>query len=218
MASRKPFPTPPPEPPQAAAKAATFALLLDTAMAIIQADGHIPSVAEVATQAAVSRATAYRYFPSRSALVTSVIHASLGPVRTNSSDNPDGRARVAELFELTFTRFKEYEPQLRAAAQLSLEQWALSRAGQLHEAPYRRGHRVAILAHALAPLQSQLTPALRKRLHHALSVIYGIEPHVILKEVWDLPDKEVERTALWMAHALVEQALRESAATQPADG
>jgi AcrR family transcriptional regulator len=200
-----------PPPPDRGVKAATFRLLLDTAMAIIR-DGHIPSVAEVAVRSKVSRATAYRYFPSRSALVTAVIDASLGPVRTLSSDTPDGRARVRELFVDTFPRFTEFEPQLRAAAQLSLEQWALERAGLLEEEPYRRGHRVRILEHAIAPLAPQLTPALRQRLHRALSVVYGIEPYMILKDIWGLPDREVERVALWMADALIDAALAQSRA------
>lgn len=202
----------PPVPPERGVKAATFKLLLDTAMDIIRLSGHIPSVPEVAVRSKVSRATAYRYFPSRSALVTAVIDSSLGPVRTLASENPDGLQRVRELFVQTFPRFKEFEPQLRAAAQLSLEQWALERAGLLEEEPYRRGHRVRILAHAIKPLAPQLTPALSNRLHHALSVIYGIESYIILKDIWGLPDREVERTALWMANALVEAAVRESAA------
>ena len=212
-AARHP-PAPPsaaPAPPERGVKAATFRLLLDTAMDIIR-DGHIPGVAEVAVRARVSRATAYRYFPSRSALVTAVIESSLGPVRMLASDNPDGRERVHELFRQTFPRFKEFEPQLRAAAQLALEQWAQERAGLLEEEPYRRGHRIRILAHALAPLAPQLRPATRVRLHHALSVVYGIEPYVILKDIWGLADREVERVALWMADALIDAALRESQA------
>ena len=200
----------PPVPPARGVKAATFRLLLDTAMQLINQSGHIPSVAEVAVRAKVSRATAYRYFASRSALVTAVIDSSLGPVRSRASDNPDGRARVHELFEQTFPRFKEFEAQLRAAAQLSLEQWALERAGLLEEEPYRRGHRVHILEHALAPLAPSLAAATRKRLHHALSVVYGIEAFVILKDIWGLPDREVERVALWMADALIDAALREA--------
>jgi AcrR family transcriptional regulator len=211
----------PPAPPERGVKAATFKLLLDTAMELIRGGGHIPSVAEVAARAKVSRATAYRYFPSRSALVTAVIDSSLGPVRTLASDQADGRARVHELFKKTFPRFKEFEPQLRAAAQLSLEQWALERAGLLDEEPYRRGHRVRILEHAIAPLA--LPAPVRDRLHRALSVVYGIEPYVILKDIWGLPDREVERVALWMADALIDAALREAAAatapvTRAADG
>ena len=200
----------PPTPPERGVKAATFRLLLSTAMDIIQQSGHIPSVAEAAARAKVSRATAYRYFPSRSALVTAVIDSSLGPVRKLASDNPSGRERVHELFLQTFPRFKEFEAQLRAAAQLSLEQWALERAGLLEEEPYRRGHRVRILQHAIEPLAPQLRPAVRDRLHHALSVVYGIEPYMILKDIWGLRDREVERTALWMADALIDAALRES--------
>lgn len=204
----------PPAPPERGVKAATFRLLLDTAMDIIREAGHIPSVAEVAVRSKVSRATAYRYFPSRSALITAVIDSSLGPVRTLSSDNPDGRVRVHELFMQTFPRFKEFEPQLRAAAQLALEQWALERAGLLEEEPFRRGHRVRILAHAIAPLAPGLTPAVRDRLHRALSVVYGIEPYIVLKDIWGVSDREVERIALWMADALIDAALRDAAAEQ----
>jgi AcrR family transcriptional regulator len=208
--------TEPPRPPERGVKAATFKLLLDTAMALIQQDGRIPSVAEVAVRSKVSRATAYRYFPSRSALITAVIDTSLGPVRAFASDTPDGRARVHELFRQTFPRFKEFEPQMRAAAQLSLEQWALERAGLLEEEPYRRGHRIRILEHAIAPLAPQLPSAVRDRLHKALSVVYGIEPFIILKDIWGLSDRETERTALWMADALIDAALRDAAsATSP---
>ena len=201
-----------PPPPARGVKAATFKLLLDTAMQLIQADGHIPSVAEVAVRSAVSRATAYRYFPTRSALTTAIIDASLGPVRNTASELANGRERVRELFESTFPRFTEFEPQLRAAAQLSLEQGALERAGLLEEEPYRRGHRIRILEHAIAPLAPELPPAVRDRLHRALSIVYGIEPYIVLKDIWGLPDREVERIALWMADALVDAALRDAAA------
>jgi AcrR family transcriptional regulator len=204
----------PPAPPERGVKASTFKLLLETAMDLIRLDGHIPSVAEVAVRSKVSRATAYRYFASRSALVTAVIDTSLGPVRSLASDLPSGRERVHELFQQTFPRFKEFEPQLRAAAQLALEQWALERAGLLEEEPYRRGHRVRILEHAIAPMAPQLPVAVRDRLHRALSVVYGIEPYVILKDIWGLPDREVERTALWMADALIDAALRDAAGPQ----
>lgn len=213
--SKTALPPPPAAPaaPSRGVKAATHGLLLRTAMDLIQETGRVPSVAEVGVRCGVSRATAYRYFPSRSALTAAVIETSLGPVRTLSSDNPDGRERVRELFSETFPRFREFEPQLRAAAQLSLEQWALERAGLLQEVPYRRGHRVRILAHAIAPLA--LPAAIRQRLHRALSVVYGIESYVILKDIWGLQDGETRRVALWMADTLIDGALREAAQHRP---
>ena len=217
MPARKarPHVSQPPTPPTRGVKASTWQLLLDTGMRLIQQDGHIPSVAEVAVRSNVSRATAYRYFPSRSALVTAVIDISLGPVRSFRSSSPDGRERVHELFKSTFPRFKEFEPQLRAAAQLTLEQWALERAGLLEEEPYRRGHRVGILEHAIAPLAAQLPPKVKERLHLALSVVYGIEPYVVLKDIWGLSDREVERVALWMADALIDAALHQAGTPAP---
>lgn len=215
MARTRSVPSSSPPPPQRGVKAATFQLLLTTAMVLMRDAGHIPSVAEVAVRANVSRATAYRYFPSRSALVTAVIDNSLGPVRRLSSDLPDGRARVRELFEMTFPRFKEFEEPLRAAAQFSLEQRALERAGLLEEEPYRRGHRIRILEHAIAPLARDLPKAVHRRLHHALSIVYGIEPYIVLKDIWGLADREVERVAMWMAEALLEQALRDAHQVPP---
>jgi len=205
-------------PPERGVKASTFKLLVDTAMTLIQQTGHIPSVVEVAVRANVSRATAYRYFPSRSALTTTVIDASLGPVRQLAPDGRGGRERVQELFKSTFPRFKEFEAELRAAAQLALEQWALERAGLLEEEPYRRGHRVRILEHAIAPLAPDLTSATRDRLHQGLSVIYGIEAYVILKDIWGVGDRDLERTVLWMADALVDAALRDAGTERRASG
>jgi hypothetical protein len=39
---------------------------------------------------------------------------------------------------------------------------------------------------------------------------------VVLKDIWGLPDREVERIALWMADALIDAAQRDAAkAAQP---
>jgi AcrR family transcriptional regulator len=184
-------------------------LLLKEAGAVL-CQGAIPSVAEVATRAGVSRATAYRYFPSRSKLINAVVEDSLGPVRWLGSTIPDGRERIRELFDQTFPRLTEYEPQLRAALLLSLEHSAQERAGTLAEEPYRRGHRIKILSHAAAPLKRQLGRKRFDRLVRALSLVYGIEAYVVLRDIWGSSDKEIEAIARWIADALVDAALREA--------
>jgi len=35
---------------------------------------------------------------------------------------------------------------------------------------------------------------------------------MVLKDIWDVPDREVERIALWMADALIDAAERDAAA------
>jgi AcrR family transcriptional regulator len=185
-------------------------LLMQEALTLLS-DGQIPSVAEVAARAGVSRATAYRYFPTRSKLISAVVEHSLGPVHTLAATTPDGRERVRELFIQTFPRFKEYEPQLRAALQLSLEHAAQERAGKLTEEPYRRGHRIHILSQAAAPLKPLIGKRRFDRLVRALSVVYGIEAYVVLRDIWGARDKEIESIARWIADALVDTALREVA-------
>jgi AcrR family transcriptional regulator len=198
---------PPPE-PNHRIRARTYQILLNAAMEHITRDGHVPSVAEMAVLAQVSRATAYRYFPSRSKLITAVVDHSLGPVRSWTSKERDGRARVFQLFDQTFPRFRQFEPQMRAAIQLSLEQWGLQRAGLLDEEAYHRGHRRKLLGHALQPLQKKLSHQTLDRLTKALSVVYGIEFYIVLKDIWGCTDDEVEKIALWAVSALVDAAER----------
>jgi AcrR family transcriptional regulator len=202
-----------PKAPSGGPRARTYLALLEAAMELIRT-GIMPSVAQVAARADVSRATAYRYFPSRSKLIAAVVDASLGPVRTTASRHEGGRERVMELFDHTFPRFKEYETEMRAALQLALEHRALERAGMLEEEPYRRGHRVRILAQALSPFEGQIPKPLIRRLHRALSTIYGYEAYLVLKDIWNAPDREVEATVRWMAKALIDATINEATERQ----
>lgn len=208
MPSRSPVQATVPAPgPEAGARGRTYRLLLAQAMELA-ADGRLVTVAEVAAAASVSRATAYRYFPSRSHLISAIVGESLGPVRRFESSAVDGRERVQDLFTKTFPRFRQFEPHMRAALQLSLEHWALVRSGSITEEPYRRGHRVAILTRIAAPLKSRMPESEFKRLLRALSIIFGIEPYVVLKDIWGCSDREVQAIARWMADALIDAALR----------
>jgi len=139
-----------------------------------------------------------------------VVDFSLGPVRQAASSFADGRDRIEELFRQTFPRFTEYEPQLRAALQVSLSDMALERAGKLAEEPYRRGHRIDILSHAAMPLRTQLGKRGFDRLVRALSVVYGIEAYVVLRDIWGARDREIQAIAAWIAESLVDAALRDA--------
>jgi len=172
--------------------------------------GRIPSVAEVAQSAGVSRATAYRYFPSRSKLVSAVIAEALGPVRRAVPQQGGAKQRLHELLDRTYSRFAEYEPHMRAALQLALEHQSLESAGLLEEEPFRRGQRTEILATTLQPLRRSLKPRAYRRLLKALAVVYGIEPMIILKDICGATDRETEAVVRWMMDALVDAALREA--------
>src|SRR5215207_2869189 len=76
-------------------KARTRKLMLQAAIQLMQS-GITPSVTEVAEAAEVSRATAYRYFPSQAALVQAVVDEALGPILAWRSGQEDAEERVSE--------------------------------------------------------------------------------------------------------------------------
>ena len=206
----------PPPAPTRGPRARTYRRLLAQAMALVRL-GRIPSLPEVAAKARVSRATAYRYFPSRSALVSAVVAEALAPVRRFEPKPADGLGRVRELFDKTFPLFKQFEPHMRAALQLALEDESLERLGRLAEEPFRRGHRRYMLHRAAAPLQSTLGPPVYDRLLKALSLIYGIESYVVLRDIWGASYRDVEAVARWMLDALIESSLSQASRASRAD-
>jgi len=188
-------------------RARTRRLMLDTASRLMQA-GATPSVSEVAEAAGVSRATAYRYFPSQAALVQTVVDEGLGPILTWRSDSADARKRVEELFATAMPRIDAFEATFKAALKLSLEQWAKRQAGTLgSEAELTRGHRVDLLKDALAPLRKTLGKAAFERLAQALSLVFGVEVLIVLKDIWGLDGEQTLSVAQWAARSLVDAAV-----------
>ena len=193
-------------------KAVTFNRLVESAVELMQQTGCAPSIADVDKFAGVSRATAYRCFPSKGAMLSIMVSQSLGPMRTFASEHGNARDRVMDLLNRSFPRLSKHEATLRTAVQISLEQQALANAGLLKEAPYRRGHRIQILDKALEPLKSQLPADIYLQLHKSLSVVYGVEIFIVLKDIWNEKNKQVLSTMLWMADALIESALLQAKA------
>ena len=197
--------------PKGGPRARTGRLMLETAIRLMQA-GAIPSVSEVAEAAGVSRATAYRYFPSQAALVGAVVDQALGPILTWMPSSQDPARRVAELIGTGLPRIEAFEATFKAALKLSLEQWSRGRAGTLGEEPeFKRGHRIDLLRDALAPLEGKLRPKKIDRLAQALSLVFGVEVLTVLKDIWGLDGQETQSVAQWAASALVRAALEEDA-------
>ena len=105
---------------------------------------------------------------------------------------------------------------MRAALQLALEHESLRARGLLEEEPYRRGHRRYILHRAAAPLAATLGPDAYARLLKALSLIYGIESYVVLRDIWGSSYRDMEAVARFMLEALIESALNQAPAGRPA--
>nr|WP_282552614.1 TetR/AcrR family transcriptional regulator [Providencia stuartii] len=185
----------------------TYILLVNTALALFE-KGSMPSVSELAAEAGVSRATAYRYFPTQSDLIAATVNASLGPILTWQPRSQKTEERIDELLSFALPRMFEHEGALRAALQVSLQQWAQGRslAQDPKEKRLERGNRKDILTMVTAPMKDEYPQEIIDKVIKAFSVIYGSEIFLVLKDIWKQDDAEVIEIAQRMAKAIINQA------------
>ena len=199
---------PVPSDPRANQRERTRSAIMEGARKLLR-DGKIPSVADAAEAALVSRATAYRYFPTQSALIQEAVHTGLPNTWEPDRRHADLMAfadrverAVAEMLTLTH----DNEAILRGVLLLSLQQWATIQAGdKIEEELVTRGRgRIPAIQAALAPYQDTLTPAALRRLTIGLSLIVGAESLVVLRDIWDLEETEAKEVARWIARTLTQ--------------
>lgn len=189
----------------------TYVLLVTTALDLFE-KGAMPSVSELAQEAGVSRATAYRYFPTQSDLITATVNESLGPILTWRPQSEKTEERIDELLSYAFPRMFEHEGALRAALQASLQQWAQNRSVPLGTKDKRleRGNRKDILTMVTSPMKADYPQDIIDKVIRAFSVIYGSEIFLVLKDIWKMEDSQVTELAQWIAKAIMNQAMADN--------
>jgi AcrR family transcriptional regulator len=170
------------------------------------AEGRVPTVADVAERADVGRATAYRYFPTQEALLLETTFlGDSGPLRALPElveEISDPAERLAEAVRRGAVWTLGREPQLRAILRMSLEREDTSR-------PARRRHYIAEL---LADVKGRLPAADYERLAGALTLLFGIDPIVSLRDNGDLGPEQIPDVLAWVARQVVQAALDEAGA------
>ncbi len=141
------------------------------------AQGVVPTMEAAAAAAAISRTTAYRYFPSlRELIVAAYPHVEqrslLGP---NPPEDPVARLEIVAKSHTR--RILANEAQMRAVLRLSLE------GVRPAELPMHRGLRVAWLEDALAPLRGTMADDTLRKLVHGIGATLGIEAFVWLTDI-----------------------------------
>lgn len=185
-------------------RAKTFNALMQTAMSLLE-QGRVPSITELAAATGVSRATAYRYFPTQSDLVAYVVDESLGPIKTWESNETVVRKRIEALLHFTYPQLEMHEGALRAALQVSLQQWAAVRAQKPVDVPLIRGNRRRLVNMAAAPWKGKVSEEDYNRFLRGFSIIYGTEVFLVLKDIWGMEIDEIQDIVQWMGKAMVRQ-------------
>jgi AcrR family transcriptional regulator len=198
--------------PRANQKARTRAAIVDAAQQLRADTGETPTVAEAAAVAGVSRATAYRYFPTQEALELEVVditpeveatEATLAALATG-----DVEQRLLTLLDAFNPIVVAKEAHFRRALWVYQDTWLRSRRSGDDSPAVREGRRMRWLDDVLEPLDT-LPDDRKQRLRAALALTLGGDSLVVMKDVCRLDDEQALDVLRWTATAILRAALAE---------
>jgi AcrR family transcriptional regulator len=179
---------------------------LVTAARALVAKGESPTVEAAAEAAAISRTTAYRYFPSQGELLAAA-HPETTAVSLLPDDAPDDVPTRLDMVVDTITQMVVHtEPQQRTMLRLSLEASPEERA----RLPLRQGRAIKWLEEALGPLRSKLGEAQVHRLAIAVRSATGIEALSWLTDIAGLSRHDARDLMRWSARAMLQAAIADN--------
>ena len=171
-------------------------------------NGQELSLEAVAAEALVSRATAYRYFPSLEALLAEA-SLDLGIPSAEQlfteNDGPGPADRLKAVDRVFHDTINANEPALRLMLIHTLRQGLPGdKAGSL---PKRQNRREPLIKAALEPVRDTMDAEAYDNLCNALALVIGSEAMIVFKDVLRLNDRRARRVKAWAIEALVEKAL-----------
>jgi AcrR family transcriptional regulator len=180
--------------------------LIDAAIAL-RDEGHNPTVAEVAERAKVSRATAYRYFPSSEALISeTAADRDMPPLEHIWRPGDDPIKSIGLAANAVNKLLIEDEIGLHVMERSFMTVWLEN---EPLDRPQRPGRRMGYIEPIVDSLKDVLPPRARKRLKQALSIVMGTEALIAVRDISRASVEESLDAAAWAARALVSQALAE---------
>jgi len=198
--------------PRANQKARTRAAIVEAARRLHDGNGEAPTVARAAEAAGVSRATAYRYFPTQESLaveladmprLTEDAEAVLAGLATD--DVEERLLRLVDTFNpIVFAA----EEEMRRALHVYLDTWLRGVRTSGGPPALRVGRRIRWLEQVLEPADPPEEN--RRRLQAALALTLGGDSMVIMKDVCGLDDEEALAVLRWAAVALLRAGIAEA--------
>jgi len=186
-----------------AQKMKTRQVLLATANAMML-EGKELHIEEVAKEAGVSKATAYRYFSNKDILQQEAFLHKKSEDKEDlfsNSDKDDIKARIEILIKYHYNVLTKNEIEFRLYLSAALKDSVQNKLNYS-----RAGRRVLLIEEALISLKETKTKTQFNKIVSAISIILGIESITILKDLCGLENKNVLGIWRWMIHKIVFEA------------
>lgn len=168
-----------------------------------------PSLDEIAEEALVSRATAYRYFPSADALLLEASFDVEIPGPSDLFGDGSGGRGLTERLERVDTALHDVTVANEAALRTMLSQSVVrAMSHDKSEIPVRQDRRTPLIEAAIEGAKDDCDPAALDLLRKAIGLLVGPEAMVVCWDVLQLEDREARRVKSWAIQALVEAAKR----------
>jgi AcrR family transcriptional regulator len=178
-----------------AQKARTRALIVAAARGIPQ-----PTVEQAADAAGVSRATAYRYFPTQEALSVELDSGEVWrevEALVVDPQTADVGARLDRIIDAVVRAVYAEERHVRTALRVYHDTWLRD-----PDTRVRKGRRMNWIDTTLSTVPAEA----RERLRLALALAIGPDPVTMLKDVAGLDAEQTKRVLKWAARAMLRAA------------
>ncbi|MCR9136705.1 MAG: TetR/AcrR family transcriptional regulator [Alphaproteobacteria bacterium] len=188
--------------PRTAQKNRTRSALLDSARRLM-AEGQELTLARVAEHAQISRASVYRYFSEPGTLAAeATLDFEVTPTAKLLDGVHDVRQRVHRIahYYLDFTR--THEGYFRQFLAKTMDVWQ-----KQVEVELRGARRIAAFTEALEPARDQMEAKALEDLALRLSMVTGIEQHIILDDVLRVDHATGDRLQAGIVDALLDRFL-----------
>ncbi|MBW7983070.1 TetR/AcrR family transcriptional regulator [Enterobacillus tribolii] len=187
----------------------TLERLTNAALKLYQ-EKKFPTPEEITQEADYAKVTLKSYFSSHSEFIEYVVKQVIGsfvtpPMGKNAEEN------VENLLHWGYGEIEKHEALMRDALRISQQRWLANGVQEeISGSMLKKSNRKASLTQALEPLAPSLPEDTRNRLVMLLSVLYGTEALVVLKDTFGLTQEEITDLTSWGARLLIRQALAEA--------
>ncbi|MEQ2027544.1 TetR/AcrR family transcriptional regulator [Xenorhabdus szentirmaii] len=173
-----------------------------------------PTPKEIASEAEYAKITLRSYFKTHNEFIEHVVKQVIGSFVAPKM-GADAEKNVEKLLKWGYGQIEEHEALMRDALRISQLRWqetAFDKNNGSHTSFIKKSNRKESLSLALEPLKEQLNDDTVHKIVMLLSVLYGTEAMVVLKDTFHLENDEITKLTTWAAKLIIRQAIIEGSA------